>query len=56
MLHVNGVPICTDCDKKFNDPPPATLPKDSGSGKGSQPPVKAYSQAVGAEWHRAPSR
>jgi hypothetical protein len=52
MLHVNGVPVCTDCDKKFNNSPPAARSEDSGSGKVPEPPAKAHSQPFGTEWRR----
>lgn len=56
ILHVNGVPVCVDCDKKFNEGPSAALPRDAGSEKGPKPAAKARSQACGAELHRVPSR
>jgi transposase-like protein len=46
ILHVNGVPVCPECDKKFSEESSTPRPADAGSEKGRKPPVKAQSQAV----------
>jgi hypothetical protein len=48
ILHINGVPVCRDCDKKFNEESSAAQPTDAGSEKRPEAPAKAHSQAFGA--------
>lgn len=56
VLHVNGVPVCPECDKKVNEEASASRPPDAGSEKGPKSPTTAHSQAVGTEWSSVSSR
>lgn len=56
ILHVNGVPFCVDCDKRFNGESSAAGPREGRSEKGSKPAAKEHSQEYGTERQGVSSR
>jgi hypothetical protein len=56
ILHVNGVPVCAECDRKFSEELSAPRPANAGSEKGPESPTPARGRALGTEAYRVSSR